>query len=172
MNQSAKNKAPERARRALRRWLTADSWQVEDRIGENALWAIAARDPNDKTLVFVVPQHHQDVLVIYGYLKVSNQRTARLEKMSKKERENILWSFRSYLLSAGIMFSGFKIPLEVVRLAVPIYLEDLSRTSLMDRARKVLSGLAMISGLLGQSLGEASDPEEGQSFDFDSLEIN
>lgn len=152
----------EQAREKISQWLQEDGWRIDERRGHGSVWAMAAKSPFGPTSGLAVPAEYPQVLLIETSLGVSERHARKLQ--DSKKQKAILWELRSKLADHGVLFSGLGIPLKAIKVSLPLYLEDMTRTALMDRIRHTQTALISIRGLLRQHLGA-----EGGSQQTDQL---
>jgi len=107
-----------------------------------------AKPPDGPTIEVGQGAHDPDELLIGGGLTLEPQHQEMVVNLPEHAREWLFYEICNRLTALGVDFGGVALPLQRVRVADPLCVEDLRRSDFLRSLRRVRSGLQTIGWAL------------------------
>jgi hypothetical protein len=150
----AEERLPDHIKERVRTLLMEDEWSLRQESFPRTIWAFIAEDLLGRKIVVGQNIDREDQIVIQGGVTLDEITTNRIEQLPEDERNNFLWDLRFELLRTNLEFSGIQLPLKHIDVSERIFLDALTKDTLIQRASEVRKGVLMIQWMLQRKFAE------------------
>ncbi|GAG02639.1 unnamed protein product, partial [marine sediment metagenome] len=81
-------------------------------------------------------------------------------RLAEDERNNLLWDLRFELVRTNLEFSGISLPLKRVEVIERLFLDALTKDSLLQRASEVRKGVLIVIWMLARRFAQQPPPRQ------------
>lgn len=150
----ADERLPERIRERVRTLLMEDGWSLRQQSFPQTIWAFVAEDPLGRRIVVGQNVGREDQIVIQGAVSLDEVTTNRIAQLPEDERNNFLWDLRFELIRTNLEFGGIHLPLKRISVSVRVFLDALTKDTLIQRASEVRKGVLIIQWMLQRKFAQ------------------
>lgn len=146
--------SPEKLQELVRMWLMEDGWSLRQETPQNGLWAFIADDGKGRKIVVGQNVNRPDTIILQGGINIDDVTSQKVDNLSEKDRDALLWDLRFGLLGTELEFMGIEIPLKLVQLSARVIGEALSKDCFLQRVSELRKGVLFVIWTLARKFSQ------------------
>lgn len=139
----------------IQNWLLEEEFYIRENSDPLCIFNFTVADRSGESVTVLQPLNKRDQVRILAKLEFTVDQTSKINALSESRRNEFIWNLWSAMLHIGVAYTGLNLPLQIVVIETPIYLDALTKDRFLEKEFLIRSALLLLVLMIIREIGEA-----------------